>query len=232
MTSSQRALAVALGAVVLVVLASIGWVRLNVSPVELSDERVTLTPTLANFDGVSLAGSWRADVTRGDSWRVDLDVPADIEDLLVTRVVDRVLEIGVANGLRFGGFGGGYELRATITMPQLARITLTGASELAVSGFAGERLEITSTGAAKIEGRDSRYGALELTMSGAGEADLGELTVTDADLDISGAGAVTLRMAGGRLTGELSGAGKVDYYGTVSEQSIATSGVGRVEHVE
>jgi hypothetical protein len=232
MTSSQRALAAALGIVVLVVIASIIWLRLTASSVELSGERATLTPALTNFDGLGVAGSWRVDVTRGDSWRVELEVPAEIEDRLSARVVDGMLEIRFEDGFRFGGFGGGYEFGATITMPQLARVTLTGASELTLRGFEGERLAITSTGAAQIEGRASRYRALELTMSGAGEANLSDVTVTDADLGISGAGQVTLRMAGGRLTGHLSGAGEVEYYGTVSEQSITTSGVGRVEHVD
>jgi hypothetical protein len=233
MTASQRALATALGIVALVVVASVIFIRLNTSAVEISGERVTLTPTLTSFAGVDVAGNWRLDVTRGDAWRVELDVPAGIEDRMTARVVDGVLEIRFDNRLRFGGFGGfGVDYGARITMPELESLTLAGASDVTLSGFAGERLAITSTGAAEIEGRASRYTELELTMTGAGEADLGDVTVTNAELAISGAGEVTLRMAGGRLTGNLSGAGQVDYYGTVSEQSIATSGVGRVEHVD
>ena len=134
MTSSQRALAVALGIVVLVVVASIVWVRLNTSSIELSGERATLTPALTNFDGVDIAGSWRVDVTRGDSWRIELEVPAEIEDRLAARVVDGVLEMRLEDGLRFGGFRGGYDFGATIAMPQLATVRLTGASALALSG--------------------------------------------------------------------------------------------------
>jgi hypothetical protein len=32
-------------------------------------------------------------------------------------------------------------------------------------------------------------------------------------------------MAGGRLTGDMSGAASLEYYGTVSEESVDTSGM-------
>jgi hypothetical protein len=63
-----------------------------------------------------------------------------------------------------------------------------------------------------------------LDLSGVGNADLADVTVTDADVDVSGAGNVKLRMAGGRLTGGVSGAANLEYYGPVSEQSVQQSG--------
>jgi hypothetical protein len=114
-------------------------------------------------------------------------------------------------------------------MPALESVTLSGASELDFTGFEGERLAITATGAVDIEGEASRYGALELAMTGAGQADLREMAVTDAEISLAGAADVTLQMAGGALTGGMSGAGRVRYYGPVREQSIATTGVATVE---
>ena len=74
--------------------------------------------------------------------------------------------------------------------------------------------------AGEIAGAASRFDALMLDMSGAGNVDLGDVPVTDAEVDISGAGKVALRMAGGRLTGDISGAENLEYYGTVSEESV------------
>jgi hypothetical protein len=62
-------------------------------------------------------------------------------------------------------------------------------------------------------------------MSGAGNIDFDDVLVTNADVQVSGAGNLRLNMAGGRLTGHMSGAGNLDYRGTVSEQSVSTSGV-------
>jgi hypothetical protein len=71
----------------------------------------------------------------------------------------------------------------------------------------------------------SRFDELSLDMSGAASVELGEVAVRDAEVDTSGAGSVTLLMAGGRLTGDMSGAASLEYYGTVSEESVDTSGM-------
>ena len=66
--------------------------------------------------------------------------------------------------------------------------------------------------------------SLILDKSGVGNLDLGDVTVTNAEVDVSGAGSVTLRMGGGRLSGDMSGFGNLEYYGTVSEQTVESSG--------
>ena len=73
---------------------------------------------------------------------------------------------------------------------------------------------------------------IDVTTSGAGDVDLEEVTVTNAEVSVSGAGSIALRMAGGRLTGELSGAADVRYSGTVSEESISRSGAADVRHTD
>jgi hypothetical protein len=80
------------------------------------------------------------------------------------------------------------------------------------------------SGAVELRGTASRFETLTLDLSGAGSVDLGDVPVTDAAVDVSGAGNVTLRMAGGRLTGDMSGAANLGYFGTVSEETIEKSG--------
>jgi hypothetical protein len=49
---------------------------------------------------------------------------------------------------------------------------------------------------------------------------------------VSGAADVALRMAGGRLTGHLSGAANLRYSGTVTEESVSTSGAANIRHAD
>ena len=93
-----------------------------------------------------------------------------------------------------------------------------------ISGFESGALSLDVSGTGDVRGSASRFDALTLDVSGAVNVDLGDVPVANAEVDISGAGNVTLRMAGGRLTGELSGAANLNYYGTVSEASVETSG--------
>ena len=69
-------------------------------------------------------------------------------------------------------------------------------------------------------------------MSGAGSVDLDDVATTDAEVTASGATNVRLRMAGGRLTGHMSGAGNLVYFGTVSEQSVSSSGMVNIRRAE
>jgi putative autotransporter adhesin-like protein len=96
---------------------------------------------------------------------------------------------------------------------------------IAFSGFDGPTLSLELSGAGQLRGSTSRFDRLALDMNGAADIDLSGVAVTDADVDISGAGSVKLQMAGGRLTGDVSGAARLEYSGTVSEEAVDESGV-------
>jgi len=232
MRQSQRALLTALGVVVFIMAATVIWVRFHLSPaVELSGQRVTLTPALTDFDGLDVRGTWKLDVQQGESWRVELSVPLELQDRIDARVEDGHLTFGLEGDLFGGGFGDD-PMTAKITMPRLSALEISGAGDVELTGFTGERLDLTLSGAAELDGHSSRYDTLALSMSGAGDIDFREVTVTNADVSVSGAGDLRLTMAGGRLTGHMSGAGDLRYYGTVSEQNVTTSGMADVRHVD
>jgi Putative auto-transporter adhesin, head GIN domain len=232
MRASQRVLLAALGVVLLLVLIVSAWLRHGLAQgPALTGERAALSPALEGFAAIDVLGGWQLTITRADTWRVALDVPAALQDYFDARVVDGRLQLGLKDGLRWGG-SDRARMSAEITMPEFRGAVLNGAARLDFRGFEGDRLEIAVSGAGKIEGHASRFGALALTMSGAGAADLGDVTITDADVAASGANSIKLRMAGGRLTGRLSGAGHLEYSGTVSVQNVAASGLVNVEHVE
>jgi hypothetical protein len=234
MRNSQRAVAAVLGGLVALILVIAVWIRVFAPRVpELSGERGSRTYDHANFDGIEVSGQWQITLERGDAWRVAIDAPAELVDnLRVEQDGDR-LELDIDGERWFGGFGrDNAGPKATITMPALESITLSGASQVSFSGFDGESLSIASSGASEIRATTSRFDALSLELSGAGNADLDEISVTNADVSVSGAANVRLNMTGGRLTGEMSGAGNLAYRGTVSEQSIDTSGFVNVRRID
>jgi len=234
MRTSQRVVAATLGAIVvlLLVIAISTRVAAPTAP-ELSGERASRTYDYRNFDGLEISGEWQVTVERGDMWRVAVDAPAEIlDDLRVEQEGDR-LELQIDGESWFGGFGRNNDgPEATITMPALESIQLSGASRVSFSGFDGDRLSIASSGASELRATASRFDTLTLELSGAGNADLDEISVTNAEVSVSGAANVTLNMAGGRLTGAMSGAGNLEYRGTVTEQSIDTSGFVNIRRVD
>jgi hypothetical protein len=207
------------------------WSRVGVTTgVKISGERSTLAPTLSNFASIEASGTWDVRATRGDAWRVELDVPVELVDRIEARVDDGRLVLDLEGATWFGGCSipDRCRLKAAITMPELRAASLSGASQMDFTGFEGTALQIALTGAGKIDGDSGRYDDLALTVSGAGNVDLGGVTTTNAVVSVSGAAHVELRMGGGRLTGNLSGASGLVYSGTVSEESVSDSGASNV----
>jgi hypothetical protein len=231
MRNSQRVVLAALGFFVVLMLGVAIWVRLVADPAPaLSGERAPDSYDYSGFTGVDVMGQWEVAVERGDAWRVAIDVPEELRDDIEVELEGDELSFGYAGGWCAGCFPAGSTLRdgdtlkATVTMPELESLDLSGATKLSFSGFDGASLSLDMSGASDVHGAASRFDSLILDKSGAGNLDLADVTVTHAEVDISGAGNVTLRMGGGRLSGEMSGAGNLEYFGTVSEESVEKSG--------
>ena len=225
MRASQRAVATVLGLAVALIVGAAAWLRLTAEPApELSGERTSRTYDYSEFDGVAVQrGQWQVAIERGDAWGVTVELPVELIDDLQVEVEDGALSLGTS-GQWFRDFGDGNGFEARITMPELRELDLTSASSVTFAGFDGAALAIDMAGAGQLRGASSRFDDLTLDLSGVGNVELDDVSVTNADVDISGAGNVKLRMAGGRLTGDVSGAGNLEYSGTVSEQSVQSSG--------
>jgi hypothetical protein len=227
MRNSQRVVVGVIGAIAALIVVTGVWVRATAPEIpELSGERTTRTYDLTNFDGVGVSGQWQVTIERGDAWRVAVEAPTELFEMLSVRVEGDALDLGLDRW--FGDFDDDERLEATITMPALESLDLSGASQVSFSGFDGSALSLDLSGASQLTGTASRFVTLTIDQSGAGKVDFADVTVTNASVDMSGAGNVTLRMAGGTLTGDMSGAGSLEYFGTVSEESVDTSGVANV----
>jgi len=232
MRNSQRVMAGLLGGIVALQVVAVVWIKVAAPSVpDLSGQRTTRAYDYTGFTGVSVSGEWQVTIERGAAWRVAIDVPAEIVDRVRVERSGDELTLGYeSRGWSFGPFGRAVESpQATITMPALESIVLSGTSTLSFTGFEGDRLSLTASGAAEVRAASGRFDALALTMSGAGNVDFDDVVLTNADVRVSGAGNLKLNMAGGRLTGHMSGAGNLDYRGTVSEQSVTTSGLVNVQ---
>ncbi len=233
MRNSQRAVLAVIGLLAAFLVVVAVWIRVAVPQLpDLSGERGSRTYDYADFDRVGVRGQWEVTVQRGDSWRIAVEAPVELLEYIRAERDGDAFELGLAGGWwRGGGWGRDDDaLKATITMPALAGLELSGASTLSFAGFEGRELSIVSSGPSALRAAASRFDDLRLVMSGAGSAELGELTATNANVTVSGAADIRLRMAGGKLSGNLSGASNLEYAGTVSEQTLTQSGAGSVRH--
>lgn len=212
-----------------IVLSSGGVGRVQIGPDP--GEMTTVSRDLRGFNAIEVRGTWTVTVTQGDEWRVDL---SSDENLAGTAEVsargERLSLIGTQSGSFFGRSNAQY--LAEIVMPELEELDAAGAIRMTLSGFEGERLSIDVAGATELTGEDGRYDELDLSMAGASNVQLNGFVFTDADVDMAGASNLELTMGGGELTGALAGAGRIQYFGTVSREAVDVAGFGSIGPAE
>ncbi len=204
---------------------------------------VTEERDIRDFERVELSSAFKARVNRGDTFRVVIRIDDNLLGHLRVVKHGSTLDIGLAPGI-FSVVRA--TLEAEITMPSLAGLSLSGASQADIGGFEMHQpLDITMSGASSVQGdmlaADIRFalsgaGKLNLTgsakairvkASGASSLDLSSLPASEATVDLSGASSVTVN-TNGQLNVKASGASKVFYMGEPKLGTINTSGASSV----
>lgn len=203
---------------------------------------------VAGFRAIDLRYFGQLHLTQGAEPAVEVEGDPDVVAKVRSRVVDGtlVLEIGESwlERLTSGVLLVAHRpLHYFVTVPELDRVSVTGAGKVDAGRFEAQDLDLNVSGAAevaiqelhaqglraRISGRGTfrlagRAEQLDLRISGSGDVDAGALACDDASVRISGQGSVEVRVAT-RLDVRISGLGTVRYHGDPAlTQSISGSG--------
>jgi len=211
-----------------------GWPGGLIGSGNLETEEYAFT----NFTKVAISSAFKFEIQQSSSYNISVTADDNVMEYVQVSQVGQTLKIGLRTVTWFGP----VTLRASVTMPQLSSMTISGASRGTVSDFSStEDLDITVSGASRVTG-DITAGNVEFRISGAstiqleGSANdmvagvsgasrfnLDDFTVNNADVDFSGASSGTINLSG-RLDADLSGASKLWYIGEPIMGTISTSG--------
>jgi hypothetical protein len=225
---------VAAVAVTCTVLILRGWPGVLIGSGNLETEEYAFT----NFTEVEIGSAFEFEIKQSSSYSINITADDNVLDYV------QVYKDGQTLKIRLGGIPSLrlVTLRASVTMPQLSGLTVSGASRGTVSDFSStEDLDITVSGASRVTG-DITAGNVEFGISGAstiqleGSANdmvadvsgaslfkLGDFTVNNAEVNISGASTGTVNL-NGRLDANISGASTLLYIGEPTMGDINTSG--------
>jgi len=192
----------------------------------------------ANFTRIEISSAFQFEIKQSSSYSINVTGDDNVIDYVQVSQEGQTLKIrlGTVTSLRL------VTLRASVTIPQLRGLIVSGASRGTVSDFnSTEGLNITVSGASRVTG-DITAGDVEFDISGAstiqleGSADdmiagvsgasrlsLGDFTVNDANVNISGASTGTINLDG-RLDANVSGASTLLYTGEPTMGTINVSG--------
>jgi len=244
---------VAAAAVICTLLIVRGWPGGLIGSGNLETEEYAF----ANFTEVDIDSAFDFEIKQSSSYSINVTADDNVIDHVQVSKEGQTLKIGLGRVLRIGsvtlkiGLGifphlESVTLRASVTMPQLRGLTVSGASNGTVSDFSStDDLDIRVSGASKVTG-DITAGNVEFdiegastiqlegsandmdaNVSGASHLNLDAFIVNNADVNFSGASSGTVNL-NGRLDANLSGASTLWYIGEPTSTDITTSGASTV----
>lgn len=206
---------------------------------------VTEMRPVNNFDGISSSIPGNVNFTIGPVFRVEIKAQENVLDVLQTKIVNGVLEIGFKNGVNVKT---NKEITVNISAPTANYLRVSGSGNMNVTGdLLTNNLGMNISGSGNInlqkvtianelESYISGSGNMkiitgtakneELHVSGSGAIDLAGVQAENATTHISGSGNIKVKLSQ-NLNAHISGSGSVFYLGNplISTQ---VSGSGRV----
>ena len=190
---------------------------------------------LKGFTAIEVGNAFKVDVTQAADFAVSVTADDNLLDQLDVYVEGETLRVFMKPGSYVNA-----DYRASIKLPVLKRLKVSGASNVQLAGVnSSEHLGLDVSGASRVEG-EAVANLLKVELSGASQARLTGKAVS-ADLEVSGASGAKLEslkvehvranLSGAsnaqvdvseKLDANLSGASKLTYSGaaTVSSQSV------------
>ncbi len=233
--SSQIALYSVLGVLILLtIVLSISIVKgkllahqSNASHVLDDEHRVVKILSLRDIEEIQIKGRWLIELEQNEEWRVEISYPEATEHWLNYRQRNKHFELEYDPG-----FGSSKYSVAVISIPTLPTLELTGKNAVNINNFEGERMDLSITGNNVIKGKGGRFDTLVLSALGRSYVNLKSVPTKNAYVSNTGKSKTVLSMDGGKLSGSLTGASILDYYGTTIENSVKVTGKARVNDLD
>lgn len=225
-------------AAVATVIALRGWPGGLVGSGNLETEEYAFT----DFTEVEISSAFEFEIEQSSSYGISVTADDNIMEYVQVSQVGQTLKIGLG---RFGPIGL-VTLRASVAMPELLGLTISGATRGTISGFSStEDLDIGVSGASRVTGDitagnvdfeisgastiqlEGSASNMDATASGASHLNLDDFIVNNADVNLSGASSGTVNLDG-RLDADLSGASNLWYIGEPMMGDIDTSGASTI----
>lgn len=210
-----------------------------------SGNLVTVEQNFSNFNQIKTGFAFESIITRDSEFSVFVTIDDNLEKYLNVYQLNNILYIQMEDNDYQDA-----ELRVEITMPDIEKLDLSGASASQINGFNLDHdLEIILSGASTLSGN---FHLVDLTLrlsgasnvqvqgtgtnlianaSGASVIDLGGFPFAeDADITLSGASVSTLRLLG-TLDADLSGASVLNYHGEPTLGVIQLTGASTIQKV-
>lgn len=160
----------------------------------------------AGFSRLVIANAFEVEVVREDDHSISITLDDNLFEFLECEQKGDTLHIGMQPGQNYAR----VTRKATIALPGIESLALSGASKGKISGFSSPHpLQLELSGGSSLDLADMESGKTGLVLSGASGI-TGSINATDVALDISGASSVKLEGSGDNAEIKSSGSSDVN----------------------
>ena len=168
------------------------------SGIEKSEKR-----EIASFNAIEIDCYAKANIKSQDKQSIEIIGDDNIIPLLLTEIKDNTLRIKTSKSYNLN-----KPLQINISIPNIERLSLSGAAETVLSNLKNDKLAIDLSGAGTIKAQGETQ-FLDITLSGAGALDAKDLLANTVKANVSGAGSVSL-FSKEQLDATVSGVGSIN----------------------
>ena len=165
-----------------------------------------------DFTSLNISHAFDVELVKGDRYSVTLEFPSDCAQYISVAKQGGTLFVGLKNKTPRKFLTGRHTFRATIKMPEVYGIYLSGAAKLTTEDMFlmnMRPLEIRLSGASRLSKIAVDGPSVELDLSGASKAEI-NLNAAEVDAKVNGASKLTLTGTVDELSLDLSGASSVN----------------------
>jgi hypothetical protein len=195
---------------------------------------------VSGFQAINFSTVGKINIMQGDVESLNISGPDNLVSEISTTVSNGTLYIKNKENISVTTLNSQNMLTFTIVVKQLNSLNLSGLGDVQIETLSTPSMDINMSGAGKLLQNQITTDQLKINLSGLGGIEMNG-QATQATIDISGAGSVnapdlkiqnaniTISGLGGatvwvtdQLTGNISGAGSVSYYGNPQTNTKST----------
>ncbi len=163
------------------------------------------------FTKVDISSAFTYQIQKSDEWSVIITAGSNLFEYIILTKSARELDIDMnVPGIAIWGNKSYQRPKVIITMPELAGLDSSGATDGTVTGFRSD-------------------GELDISMSGASKVDLVDIVAVTATIDMSGASQLTGYIQVDSIEFEVNSASRVSLEGSTDYLMVDASGASKLE---
>lgn len=194
----------------------------NMSGVQGSGNAKQETRNVSGFKEIEASGAINTEIAVGKDFIVTVEADDNLLPQVKTEVKGETLKIYTENR-----FSSKTKITVRISMPELKKVDISGASTANITNVTGDSLEMQASGASRIK-VDGQVKDFNVEASGASTIDASKLNAENADVDSNGASTITVAPSSD-LKAEASGASTVYYTGDPKNIKQDSSGASTIK---